>query len=34
MLWAAMLFSGIHATLAGVILAMMIPIDHASDGKS
>ena len=34
MLWAAMLFSGIHATLAGVILAMMIPINHASDGKS
>lgn len=34
MLWAAMLFSGIHATLAGVVLAMMIPIDHASDGKS
>ena len=33
MLWAAMLFSGIHATLAGVILAMMIPINHASDGK-
>ena len=34
MLWAAMLFSGIHATLAGVILAMMIPINHASDGKT
>jgi NhaA family Na+:H+ antiporter len=34
MLWAAMLFSGIHATLAGVVLAMMIPVNHASGGKS
>ena len=33
MLWAAMLFSGIHATLAGVVLAMMIPINHATDSK-
>jgi NhaA family Na+:H+ antiporter len=33
MLWVAMLFSGIHATLAGVILAMMIPVNHASDSK-
>jgi NhaA family Na+:H+ antiporter len=33
MLWAAMLYSGIHATLAGVVLAMMIPINHSSDGK-
>jgi Na+:H+ antiporter, NhaA family len=34
MLWLAMLYSGIHATLAGVVLAMMIPINHASDGQS
>jgi NhaA family Na+:H+ antiporter len=32
-LWAAMLFSGIHATLAGVILAMMIPIKSSGDSK-
>jgi Na+:H+ antiporter, NhaA family len=32
MLWLAMLFSGIHATLAGVIVAMTVPLD-ASETK-
>jgi NhaA family Na+:H+ antiporter len=30
-LWAAMLFSGIHAALAGVVLAMMIPLGSISE---
>jgi Na+:H+ antiporter, NhaA family len=29
LLWTAMLFSGIHATLSGVVLAMMIPFGSA-----
>jgi NhaA family Na+:H+ antiporter len=33
LLWIAMLFSGIHATLAGVVLAMMIPINGSGDSK-
>ena len=31
MLWACMLFSGIHATLSGVVLAMAIPLSVGKD---
>jgi NhaA family Na+:H+ antiporter len=33
MLWAAMLFSGIHASLAGVVLAMTIPLGSIEKGS-
>ncbi|PJB81490.1 MAG: Na+/H+ antiporter NhaA [Acidobacteria bacterium CG_4_9_14_3_um_filter_49_7] len=32
-MWVAMLKSGVHATLAGVILAMFIPMKSKSDGN-
>jgi Na+:H+ antiporter, NhaA family len=33
-LWTAMLFSGIHATLAGVVVAMAIPIGSSNDNET
>jgi Na+/H+ antiporter NhaA len=33
LLWGSMFFSGIHATLAGFVLAMMIPINGSDDDE-
>ena len=33
LLWGSMFFSGNHATLAGAVLAMMIPINGSNDDE-
>ena len=34
LLWASMLFSGVHATLAGVVLAMIIPLGAPDENEN